>query len=356
MSRSRNWVFTLNANEALMDDFAWLQEQIPCPLGSWMDSGKIDYMVCQVEQVSHLHIQGYCQFNTPMGLVACKKINAEAHWEPRKGTHAQAKEYCMKLESRKNGPWELGHERNEAGKRNDLKAIWDQVQAKKTNLEIIEEVGAQAAKYSKQIDWLRFQKQEKESDRQLQGVRVVVLYGPTGLGKTYAAVNIMSKQEDYYIAECPSHKDSKLWFDGYSGQSTLILDDFAGDYCQFRYLLRLLDKYKLKVEIKGGHQWACWTNVIITSNIHPSGWYTQGIDVSPLRRRITSIRLMVEQGVYQEVDWAEHHVGDALKFTQPVEEPATQSDHEDGYLTGPDTQARRTNEGTTTTTARNNNK
>jgi len=354
MSRSRNWVFTLNANEALIEDFAWLQDKIPCPIGSWMDSGKIDYMVCQVEQVAHLHIQGYCQFNTPMSLTACKKINAEAHWEPRRGTHAQAKEYCIKEESRKNGPWELGHERNEAGKRNDLKAIWDQVQAKKTNLEIIEEVGPQAAKFSKQIDWLRFQKQEKESDRQLQGVRVVVVYGPTGLGKTYAAVNIMSKQDDYYIAECPSHKDSKLWFDGYSGQSTLILDDFAGDYCQFRYLLRLLDRYKLKVEIKGGHQWACWTTVIITSNIHPSGWYGQGIDTAPLRRRITSIRLMVEQGVYQEVDWAEHTQGDALKFTQPTQ-PDTESDHEDGYLTGPDTQARRTNEGTTTTTTRNHN-
>ena len=76
MSRSRNWVFTLNANEALIEDFAWVQDKIPCPIGSWMDSGKIDYMVCQVEQVAHLHIQGYCQFNTPMSLTACKKINA----------------------------------------------------------------------------------------------------------------------------------------------------------------------------------------------------------------------------------------------------------------------------------------
>jgi len=352
MSRSRNWVFTLNANEDLAEDFAWVQPNIPCPVGSWLDSGKIEYLICQVEQVAHLHIQGYAQFNAPMTLAACKKINNEAHWEIRRGTHAEAKAYCQKEESRKNGPWELGHETGEKGSRNDLHAIWAQVQARKTNLEIIEEVGPQAAKYSKQIDWLRFQKLEKESDRQLQGVRVVVLYGPTDQGKTYAAVNLMSKENDYYIAECPSHKDAKLWFDGYNGQTTLILDDFAGDYCQFRYLLRLLDKYKLKVEIKGGHMWACWTNVIITSNIHPSGWYSQGIDVSPLRRRISSIRLVQERGVYQEVDWNENLIGDVLPYTQPASED-TGSDHDDGRIEGPDTQARRLNEGTTTTTTRN---
>ena len=51
MSRSRNWVFTLNANEDEGQHVAWVTPGIECPLGSWMDSGKIIYLVCQTEKV-----------------------------------------------------------------------------------------------------------------------------------------------------------------------------------------------------------------------------------------------------------------------------------------------------------------
>ena len=83
---------------------------------------------------------------------------------------------------------------------------------------------------------MRFTVGEQESDRQLQGVRVLCLYGPTGTGKTYAAINLIANRRDYYIAECPSSRGSKLWFDGYEGQKTLVLDDFSGDFCDFRFL------------------------------------------------------------------------------------------------------------------------
>ena len=64
---------------------------------------------------------------------------------------------------------------------------------------------------------------------------MLCLYGPTGTGKTYAAINLIANRRDYYIAECPSSRGSKLWFDGYEGQKTLVLDDFSGDFCDFRF-------------------------------------------------------------------------------------------------------------------------
>lgn len=197
------------------------------------------------------------------------------------------------------------------------------VKARKTNLEIIEECGAKASKFAKHIQFLRFTYTESDSDRQLQGVRVVVLYGATGKGKTYAAVNYIAGNKDYYICEAPSHVSSKLWFDGYEGQRNLILDDFEGSFCQFRFLLRLLDVYKLKVEVKGGHAWAVWTTVIITSNSHPSTWY-QHMDTAPLRRRIQEIRLIEEQGTYKRVDWTEHVLDDDyVNFATPAQQPST---------------------------------
>lgn len=306
MARSRNWVFTLNADRD--EEILWLAAEAPCPVGHWFDTGKIDYLVCQVEKVGHYHIQGYLQGRKDLRLTQLQKINKRAHWEVRKGTHEQARTYCTKQDSRVAGPWELGHAHAEQGKRNDLIAIGELVKAKKTNLEILEAQGATASKFAKNIAWLRFTYNEAESDRQLQGVNVYVLYGPTGVGKTFAAVKLMSMEGEYYIAECPSVKGSKLWFDGYEGQRTLVLDDFDGEYCTVAYLKRLLDKYKLKIEIKGGFAWAVWTTVIITTNTHPSAWYPSGkaADIQAVRRRIKEIRYIEHQGAYKRYDWDDH--------------------------------------------------
>lgn len=306
---SRNWVFTLNADESKGEHVKWITPGEDCPVRSWLDCGKIQYLVCQVERVAHVHVQGYIQFTHVMRLAGLKKISAAAHWEFRRGTHAQARDYAKKDESRVNGPWELGHEKDDQGKRNDLEKIGELVKAKRTNLEIVEECGAVASKFAKNIAFLRFVNTEAESDRQVQGVRVLCLYGPTGVGKTFAAVNFIAGGVDYYIAEAPSQRGSKLWFDGYEGQHTLILDDFDGDYCTLAYLKRLLDVYKLKIEVKGGFAWAVWTTVVITSNSHPSAWYNKAdmqVNLGPLKRRIQEIRLCENQGTYKRQDWDCH--------------------------------------------------
>lgn len=328
-ARVRNWCFTWNADEENMEDFKWSDVGAACPCAGWPDAEpKIAYLVCQVErapETGHVHVQGYIQFKAPMRMAALKKLCDSAHWEPRFGTHDQAKAYCMKEDSRVNGPWELGQELGGQGKRNDLEAIVNLVKAKRTNLEIFDEVGSAAARWGKQICFARFTFSESDSDRQLQGVRVLVLYGATGAGKTYAAINLIAGGKDYYICEAPSHKDSKVWFDGYETQKTLILDDFEGSFCAYRYLLRLLDKYKLKIEVKGGHAWACWTTVVITSNIHPSGWYS-GVDLAPLRRRLTEIRLCEQQGAYKKVDFDEHLLDqDFVNFVRGDEVPDSQT-------------------------------
>jgi len=314
---ARNWCFTLNADETKGEHISWTMPGADCPIRHWFDTGKIQYLVCQVERVRHTHLQGYVQFTCVKRLTGLKKLCAAAHWEPRKGTHDQAVAYCTKEESRVCGPWNIGYAKASQGKRNDLVAIGDMVKAKKTNAEIIEAIGASASKFAKNISFLRFVDMESSSDRQLQGVKVITLYGATGTGKTYAAINFIANSKDYYICEAPSHKDSKVWFDGYEGQSYLILDDFEGSFCSFRYILRLLDKYKLKIEIKGGFSWAVWTTVVITSNLHPSAWYTCAS--SPLERRLTTggseIRLVTEQGLYRRVDWQEHVIDeDDLPF------------------------------------------
>ena len=51
-----------------------------------------------------------------------EKVDGPAHWEIRKGTHEQAKQYCTKELTRVEGPWEFGRDL-EPGRRFDLENV-----------------------------------------------------------------------------------------------------------------------------------------------------------------------------------------------------------------------------------------
>lgn len=105
---------------------------------------------------------------------------------------------------------------------------------------------------------------------------VHVIYGPTGTGKSRWA---MDEFPDAYW------KQRSIWWDGYSGQSTVILDEFYG-WLPYDTLLRLCDRYPLLVESKGGQINFEATRIIITSNSPPDQWY-KNVYLASFIRRVT---------------------------------------------------------------------
>lgn len=103
---SRAWVFTYNnPNGDLNTEFTDLR-----------------YTIWQLErgESGTYHFQGYAEFKKPIRLAACKRWLSSAHWEPRRGTPTQAKEYASKEDTRIAGPWEFGEQGGAQGKRTDL--------------------------------------------------------------------------------------------------------------------------------------------------------------------------------------------------------------------------------------------
>ncbi len=140
MSRSRNWMFTLNnpqENElqALLD---------ACKQAAW-----------QLERGDQgtEHFQGYVEFSSMKALNQLKRFVPRAHWEKRRGNQAQAFDYCTKDDTRLSGPFYHPGDwhPNTQGKRTDLVAARELLKTKRNFAEAVDddELTAICAKYPK---------------------------------------------------------------------------------------------------------------------------------------------------------------------------------------------------------------
>lgn len=265
--RSRYWIYTLH--DGLGFEPTGVQEKY------------FNYHIVQKERcptTGRLHWQGYIELKQVQRLSYLQKLIPHGHYEVRRGTRCEAREYCRKEESRVDGPFEYGvWVEGDRGRRSDLASVMAAISDERREVQLAEEFPEVWCKYYKAFERYR-SLLAQESTREFRAVTVLVYLGGTGTGKTRLATS----GSDWFIC------DDTRWFDMYQGESTLILDDFDGKNCPFRWLLRILDGYTLRLPVKGGFTWARWVKVIITSNVDIENWYLFE-DISPLKRRINQI-------------------------------------------------------------------
>ena len=77
---SKFWIATLQADETKGEHVMWVTPGIPCPVGHWLDSAEIDYLVCQVERApttGKVHLHAYIQFpGTSVSLRSRRSLTA----------------------------------------------------------------------------------------------------------------------------------------------------------------------------------------------------------------------------------------------------------------------------------------
>lgn len=110
---------------------------------------------------------------------------------------------------------------------------------------------------------------------------ISIYWGDSGTGKTKKA---LSEEPDAYILTKP-HSNGCVWFDGYYDQKCIIFDEFYG-WVPYDLLLRILDRYPLRLQIKGGDVQLQATKFIFTSNKEWREWYPNVDNLSALERRI----------------------------------------------------------------------
>lgn len=259
MTQSNFWLFTYNNPTHTPDEIIELF------------TGHVDYLVFQLEvgENGTPHYQGYMELTTRKRLSTVRRI-LQAHYSIRRGTRRQAREYCMKEDTRTEGPWEHGEwnpvgEDDVRGQRNDLIGYKDAIRSGKRKRELIDEYTAEVAKYP------RFYVEVLSTvERSVRiGLIVELHVGDTGTGKTRQA---FERFPDLYKLPI---SNGTLWFDGYDRHDVILIDDFSGAASKVSLvnLLQLLDIYPTLIPVKGAHVYLDAMRIIITTNIHPKKWY-----------------------------------------------------------------------------------
>jgi len=272
------WVFTENNyTEDQVDFWSNLCDE---------EVGNISYVTVAKEVGANgtPHLQGALRLKKPARRALVKaKFSMTAHWEPMVATRDDsAHEYC-----RKGATGEFSHllivdsDFRKKGQRTDLAVGTELVREGGLDL-LVDEMPELYVKFSSGFDKLAHRMEQQRRERPM----VWWLHGPTGTGKTRLVFTI----ETYEPSALWVSGDDLRWFDGYEGQHAAVFDDFRGDMCKLRWLLRLLDRYPVRVQIKGGHRQWRPQRVYITSAKSPEECYaTDDEKLAQLTRRIDRV-------------------------------------------------------------------
>lgn len=223
-------MFTLNNPEGLLteDD-----------LKAWGAT----YLVYQEEvgESGTLHLQGYVEMPTPVRFSHFVGLEG-AHFERAKGHPEDCHKYCTKMETRVGGPYIFGKISKGRGARTDLVSLRNAIKEGKSKLEILDNdalVGT-ALKYVRGME-VCFDTYTKALPR--EDKRVVFHYGPPGTGKTFCC----HSADAYYF-----DGGANGFWNGYTGQTCCIFDEFSGSTLRPLELQRVCDVYPYMINVKGG--------------------------------------------------------------------------------------------------------
>lgn len=185
------------------------------------------------------HWQGYIRFANPVIMTTAQKRigDLKCHLERCKGSEESNIKYCSKDT---NVVFEDGETTNQ-GKRTDLSSTVDDILGGviTTEEQLMEQRGPA---YCRNRNGLLAILNAKMIQRDWE-MEIIIIQGESGIGKT-----------SYAHQQWPNAywKSNDMWWDHYTGQETVIWDEFKYEHIKIADWLRLTDSKPYIVQNKGG--------------------------------------------------------------------------------------------------------
>ncbi|BBI18985.1 replication-associated protein [Circovirus ialtag] len=275
------WCFTVNN---------WTEEEYG--LIASIPRSSVKYLIIgkEVGESGTPHLQGFVNFKKKLRRSALKRLPGftRAHVQSANGTDLENQRYCQK-----GGQYlEIGCP-SRPGKSSALTEAIQDLQRSRGNLNEVARMHPEV--YVRHGRGLR----DYVFTAGLVGQRawkseVIVIIGKPGVGKTRYVNREVEGKTVYWKPRGP-------WWDGYMNHEVVIFDDFYG-WVAFDELLRVCDRYPLKVPVKGAFVEFVAKYVYFTSNKPPEEWYDKENirgNIEAFFRRINEY-LVIEEGVVKE--------------------------------------------------------
>ena len=263
MSRHRAWCITIN-NWDESDKFGLHMLFKKCSYGIYGEETGI--------MKNTPHLQAYIHLLNPLSLAILKKSLPKAHFTVANGSDEENKTYCSKdgHNIKEHGEPSVGQ-----GNRSDIKQIAALIKNREITIEdCMFDYPEIYVKYSRSLEKMFNAVQLPRTELP----QVIWRWGLAGTGKT-----------KYVIDKHPSHyiKDGTPWWDNYTQQEAIIIDDFDNNI-PYRTLLRILDRYTYQGQVKGSYVQINSPFIYITCEHRPE-YYWSGNELAQITRRLTSV-------------------------------------------------------------------
>lgn len=287
--QSRSWMATISAEKMG-------RKEIEEALASYNYLGQLE----EGEEDGYRHWQLIIDGGqSPIRFSTLKRRLPTAHIEPRRGLIQQAIEYVTKEETRVLEEPRLEHgtikHSDEKGRRKDVEIVREAVLEKGLSADEVFLQVPESNRMTAMVEKLVAARDRSRHTKPRQ-LEVIWLYGPPGTGKTSLAVEMGGTS--YYRVTDYQHP-----FDSYSGEETLILDEFDGEM-RLSTLLNVLDVWPMMLPARYADRVAAYSQVVLVSNEAPWSfypWETQSRRQA-FMRRIHQV-LLVSKGETQYIKW-----------------------------------------------------
>nr|WAE42609.1 MAG: replication associated protein [Cressdnaviricota sp.] len=301
-ARAKNWCLTWNNPRIDGEVFE------DCDLPDMVDTDGIKYMTwqCEIGEKDFTpHWQIYVEYEKRVRFGVIKKAFPKCHIERRKGTQAQARDYCRKEDTRiegiGNGPFEWGEfKADNRGERTDIIEALETLQDSKSMKQVAAKHGPAYVKFNRGFE--KYQGIRKLYEVRRHRTELFILWGTPNSGKTWDAQHY--KGEDHtFTLEAPNSEKGSVWWDGYEGEEVVVIDEFdKHSFLPLGELLKLADNAPKRVQIKGGSVPFLAKRIYICANEAKETWW-KGQIITPAMMEALDTRIT------EEIQYTKAYVG-----------------------------------------------